>query len=172
MKIYLAGPFFNDTQLATIELIEKELNRYNLDYFSPRKGGGKIEHLPIKEKMKESKRIYKSNIDAIMKCDILLAVIDGRDTGTIFEMGYFRGAEDCSGGGSIVPDLTSIYFKSQRYLITYTNENFGLNIMIKEAVDAHLIGEKDLKKFTSLIKDNWDPNTVLARFRNFNPNLI
>ena len=44
--------------------------------------------------------------------------------------------------------------------------------MIKEAVDAHLVGEKDLKEFTSLIKDSWEPNTVLARFQNFNPNLI
>ena len=106
MKIYLAGPFFNEKQLATIEIIEEQFDNVGLDYFSPRKGGGKIEHLPLEKKMKESKRIYQSNIDAIMDCNILLAVVDGRDTGTIFEMGYFRGAEDCSGDGGVVPDLT------------------------------------------------------------------
>ena len=165
MKIYLAGPFFNEKQLATIELIETQLDKLGFDYFSPRKGGGKIEHLPLEQKKKESKRIYQSNIDAIMECNILLAVIDGRDTGTIFEMGYLRGAHD----------FANEFWKNGpwRYLVTYTDENYGLNIMIKEAVDAHLIGEHDLKAFTNLIKSHdWDPAEVFSHFQNFNPNVI
>ena len=163
MKIYLAGPFFNEKQLKTIQLIEKEFDKHGFDYFSPRKGGGSIAHLPPEEKRKESKRIYDSNVEEIVKANILFAVVDDRDTGTVYEMGYFK--------------CLTVATPKPRYSITYTNENFGLNIMLKESVDAHVVGQEELEKFSGLISGNWDDpaparEKILSQFQNFNPDVI
>ena len=163
MKIYLAGPFFNEKQLKTIQLIEKEFDKHGFDYFSPRKGGGSIAHLPPEEKRKESKRIYDSNVEEMVKANILFAVVDGRDTGTVYEMGYFK--------------CLTVATPKPRYSITYTNENFGLNIMLKESVDAHVVGQEELEKFSAFISSNWDDpvparEKILSQFQNFNPDVI
>ena len=161
MKIYLAGPFFNEKQLKTIQLIEKEFDKHGFDYFSPRKGGGSIAHLPPEEKRKESKRIYDSNGEEMVKANILFAVVDGRDTGTVYEMGYFK--------------CLTVATPKPRYSITYTNENFGLNIMLKESVDAHVVGQEELEKFSALISGDWGAparEKILAQFQNFNPDVI
>ena len=163
MKIYLAGPFFNEKQLKTIQLIEKEFDKHGFDYFSPRKGGGSIAHLPPEEKRKESKRIYDSNVEEMVKANILFAVVDGRDTGTVYEMGYFK--------------CLTVATPKPRYSITYTNENFGLNIMLKESVDAHFFFQEELEKFSGLISGNWDDpvparEKILSQFQNFNPDVI
>ena len=163
MKIYLSGPFFNEKQLKTIQLIEKEFDKHGFDYFSPRKGGGSIAHLPPEEKRKESKRIYDSNVEEMVKANILFAVVDGRDTGTVYEMGYFK--------------CLTVATPKPRYSITYTNENFGLNIMLKESVDAHVVGQEELEKFSGLISGNWDDpvparEKILSQFQNFNPDVI
>ena len=163
MKIYLAGPFFNEKQLKTIQLIEKEFDKHGFDYFSPRKGGGSIAHLQPEEKRKESKRIYDSNVEEMVKANILFAVVDGRDTGTVYEMGYFK--------------CLTVATPKPRYSITYTNENFGLNIMLKESVDAHVVGQEELEKFSGLISGNWDDpvparEKILSQFQNFNPDVI
>ena len=151
MKIYLAGPFFNPKQIETIEAIENEFDKYGFDYFSPRKSGGVISHLSLEDRSKESKRIYDSNVSAMIDANVLFAIVDGRDTGTVYEMGYFRALTD------------HFKYKSKmsaddqkRYSITYTNENFGLNIMLKESVDAHIVGTKDLKAFSGLCARSWD----------------
>ena len=152
MKIYLAGPFFNEKQLETIQLIEKEFDKHGFDYF----------HLPPEEKRKESKRIYDSNVEEMAKANILFAVVDGRDTGTVYEMGYFK--------------CLTVATPKPRYSITYTNENFGLNIMLKESVDAHIVGQEELEKFSGLISGNFnDPaparEKMLSQFQNFNPDV-
>ena len=78
----------------------------------------------------------------------------------------------------------------KRYSITYTNENFGLNIMLKESVDAHIVGTKDLKAFSGLCARSWDKPQqrqmlsgvdwedhigrrakILENFQNFNPDV-
>ena len=101
-------------------------------------------------------------------------------------MGYFRALTD------------HFKFKSEtsaaehkRYSITYTNENFGLNIMLKESVDAHIVGVEDLKKFAGLSSRAWDKpqwgrsmtaninwedhvgrrQKILEQFQNFNPDV-
>tara|TARA_R110002049_G_scaffold80104_3_gene203849 strand:- start:825 stop:1394 length:570 start_codon:yes stop_codon:yes gene_type:complete len=186
MKIYLAGPFFNPKQIETIEAIEKEFDKYGFDYFSPRKSGGVISHLSPEDRTKASKSIYDSNISAMIDANVLFAIVDGRDTGTVYEMGYFRALTD------------HFKFKSEnsaaehkRYSITYTNENFGLNIMLKESVDAHIVGIKDLEKFAGLSSRAWDKpqwgrsmthninwedhigrrQKILEQFQNFNPDV-
>ena len=184
LKTYLAGPFFNDKQVNFIQKIEDEFDKYGFDYFSPRKSGGVISHLSPEDRTKESKRIYDSNVSEMLDANVLFAIIDGRDTGTVYEMGYFKALSD------------HLRYKSEkaekdlkRYSITCTNENFGLNIMLKESVDAHLVGDNDLKGFCGIVAGNWDAPSgkendpkwkdnygrrekILSQFQNFNPDVI
>lgn len=184
LNIYLAGPFFNEKQIDLIERIETEFDKYRFDYFSPRKSGGIISHLSPEERTKESKRIYDSNIREMVNANVLFAIIDGRDTGTVYEMGYFKALTDHFRYKS---DRSEKDFR--RYSITCTDENFGLNIMIKESVDAHIIGQSGLKSFCGIIAGNWDApvgkendpkwkdnygrrEKILGQFQNFNPDVI
>ena len=173
MKVYLAGPFFNEKQISIIDKIEKAFDKHEINYFSPRKGGGIITDLPVEEGMKRSKEIYQSNVDNMIDSDILFAVVDGRDTGTVYEMGYFKSLDDHGvSKGGYLNDL----FQAQRFSVTYTDENFGLNIMLKESVSAHVVGEEDLEKFCGSLRfygDQREDIPMLERsfkvFQNFNP---
>ena len=184
LKIYLAGPFFNDKQIATIEAIENEFDKYGFDYFSPRKSGGVISHLSPEDRTKESKKIYDSNVSEMINANVIFAIVDGRDTGTVYEMGYFRALTDHF---KYKTEQSSKDLK--RYSITYTNENFGLNIMLKESVDAHVVGESDLRSFCGIAAANWDApigkenlpewqdnearrEKIFGQFQNFNPDVI
>jgi nucleoside 2-deoxyribosyltransferase len=184
LKIYLAGPFFSEKQINLIERIESEFDKYGFDYFSPRKSGGVISHLSLEDRTRESKKIYDSNIREMVNANVLFAIIDGRDTGTVYEMGYFKALTDHFRYKS---DKSEKDLK--RYSITCTDENFGLNIMIKESVDAHVVGEQDLKAFCGICAGNWDAplgkendsdwennyarrEKILNQFQNFDPNVI
>ena len=184
LKIYLAGPFFSEKQINLIERIESQFDKYGFDYFSPRKSGGVISHLSPEDRTKESKKIYDSNIREMVNANVLFAIIDGRDTGTVYEMGYFKALTDHF---RYKFDKSEIDLK--RYSITCTDENFGLNIMIKESVDAHIVGQQELKTFCGICAGNWDaplgkendPNwqnnyarreKILNQFQNFDPNVI
>ncbi len=173
MRIYLAGPFFNDKQNETISRIEDEFDKHGFSYFSPRKSGGVIAHLSPEDRIKESKRIYDKNVEEMINANILFAVVDGRDTGTVYEMGYFKSLDDHGvSKGGYLKDL----FQSRRFSVTYTDENFGLNIMLKESVAAHVVGEEDLEKFCGSLRfygDQREDIPMLERsfkvFQNFNP---
>ncbi len=85
--IYVAAPFFLAEQIDIVEKIEKLLESIDLKYFSPRK-----ECLFKKSDAPEkAKKTFKANIDAIKKSNLIIAVIDDFDPGTVFEMGYAYG---------------------------------------------------------------------------------
>lgn len=128
--IYIAGPFFNHGQLALIKDIEDSLNVAEIEYYSPRSEGILITQIE-EEKQKNKKRIYETNIHKIADCDKVLAVIDDRDIGTIWEMGYATGLN--------IP------------VITISNESYGLNVMLAESVQAHVLWISDAIK---AIKDD------------------
>lgn len=92
MRLYLAGPFFDDEQVNRIERIEKALdaNKTVSDYFSPRNSnvndGAEI------GSSQWSKDVFQLDVDEIKKADAVIAIIDyvddNVDSGTAFEIGY------------------------------------------------------------------------------------
>lgn len=84
IKVYLAGPFFNEEQIERINYIEDLLDKYNFDIFSPRQAS------LIKPGCSQEEMIktFEGNTFNIDKSDFVLAVLDGNDTGTMFECGY------------------------------------------------------------------------------------
>ncbi|MCE7521200.1 PfkB family carbohydrate kinase [Halomonas titanicae] len=78
--VYLAGPFFSLAQLWIVEEARGLLLDMGLRVFSPVHDVG---HGPAED-------VVQKDIDAIHKCDLMLAIGDGLDAGTIYEIGYAR----------------------------------------------------------------------------------
>ena len=135
--VYLAGPFFNPRQLTYINAIEQLLTDEDIKFFSPRVGGT-LASSRISQGDDISKTIYKNNIDAIDDCNIIVAVIDDFDTGTIFEMGYAAAR--------------------QKRIISISAFNHGLNIMLAESVQAHV---QNFEELLIAIKDPDDRGVLL-----------
>lgn len=113
LKVYLAGPFFNQEQLARIEFIERLLQKNDYDVFSPRKAS----LLKGDSSLDKMKKTFDNNIKSIDECDFVLAILDTEqenkysDSGTIFETGY-------------------AYSKNKPILYFNENRNKGSNLML------------------------------------------
>ena len=115
MKVYIAAPFFNPQQLETVKRIERQLDRERINYYSPRSEGILQDMNP--EAQKKSKTvIYNTNVQALDDCTHMIAWIDDRDTGTIFEVGYFAGV--------------------QKDIILYVHDTSKISVMLAEAAIA------------------------------------
>lgn len=84
IKVYLAGPFFNDEQLERISFVENKLEEYGFDVFSPRQAS-KIKPGSTHQDMIDT---FEGNISHINDADFVLAILDNNDVGTLFECGY------------------------------------------------------------------------------------
>jgi nucleoside 2-deoxyribosyltransferase len=128
-KVYIAGPFFNPRQVATVEMVEAALEQraHCLTYFSPMRMG------ILSPSKQDAKRIFDGNIKALKECDSMIAIIDDRDTGTIWEMGYA--------------------YATGIDTITFTNNDYGLNVMIGQSIRAHCVTESQL--LLAIDDTNW-----------------
>jgi nucleoside 2-deoxyribosyltransferase len=79
-QVYLAGPFFDLAQVWLVEQARANLQDMGLRVFSPHHdiGLGSAEDVVVKD------------IEAIQESDLILAITDGLDPGTIYEIGFAR----------------------------------------------------------------------------------
>ncbi|MFC5507084.1 PfkB family carbohydrate kinase [Bosea massiliensis] len=79
-EVYLAGPFFSMSQRWLIDEARRCLQDVGMTVFSPfhEIGSG-----PAGE-------VAPADIEALQKCDVVFAVLEGLDSGTLFEVGYAR----------------------------------------------------------------------------------
>jgi nucleoside 2-deoxyribosyltransferase len=152
MKIYLASPFFTPAQVAVVEGIEKLISKYpSLEVYSPRKDGVLIE-MPPEEKKKNTRRIFAKNVAEIFNSDVVIAVVDGRDQGTTWEIGFA---------------YAMVHLLNEMRIVTYTDADYGLNVMIKECVDAHVHGLAELEALLRGVMA--DEVGIYKKFRDFDP---
>lgn len=79
-SVYLAGPFFNLGQRWLIDELRVALQGQGLRVFSPIHDVGEG----------EAKVVAQADLDGILGVDVVLACLDGLDTGTVFEIGYAK----------------------------------------------------------------------------------
>lgn len=80
---YIAAPFFNADQITRVELVETLLEKHGLTYFSPRKDSACEDiHNP-----EVRKRVFDLNCKSIENADFVIAITDGKDVGTMIEVG-------------------------------------------------------------------------------------
>lgn len=156
--IYIAAPFFNEKQLNMVRGIEDLLHdradlirgsvpftidRLTPTYFSPRLGNHALEMnatISRGEKPSQASKaaVFKDNVEHLQIADLVIAVIDDRDTGTIWEMGYFAGHH-----GLRDPDRPIV--------ITVTGNDYGMNLMLALSIDAHCKGLPRLKEALDIL---------------------
>lgn len=165
LQVYCAGPLFSEKEKLRCGIIERMLENNNCKFFSPRletveegkllgKYGKMLIDKDYQNMTKEDilhKRddaatlILNSNIKAINSSNLIIACIDNRDPGTMFEIGY-----------SVA---------NNKPVITYSFENYGCNIMISQSTIYHAnITEDDcteLIKMLYLLNDFYSTNNVV-----------
>lgn len=89
LKVYLASPFFNPSQVEKLHIVEKLLEHdLNLKVYSPSRDGIKLD---IKTSTYEDRlATFTDNVKNIDNADIVVAIVDELDTGTLWEVGYAR----------------------------------------------------------------------------------
>jgi len=76
--VYLAGPFFTLSELWMIEQAKRDLASMGLNVFSPYHDIG----------YGAASDVVPEDLAGIDKCDLMFAIGDGMDPGTVFETGY------------------------------------------------------------------------------------
>lgn len=84
MKFYLAGPFFTQEQIQTMEQIEAQAKYQGLNFFSPRIECFCPPSAPVQQRIES----FRMNCEGILTSNFVLARIDDFDPGTIWEIGY------------------------------------------------------------------------------------
>ena len=82
-KVYLASPFFTASQRWLVDEVRRGLADLGLEVFSPLHeiGPGSADE------------VAPADIVGLKSCDIVFAILDGLDSGTVFEVGYARALE-------------------------------------------------------------------------------
>jgi nucleoside 2-deoxyribosyltransferase len=138
MKVYIAAPFFNEEQLTAVGLTEFFLGVSKIDFFSPR-SEGVLKDMSVEDQKKNRKAVFDSNIHHMNECTHMVALVSTKDTGTIFEMGYF-----CAQGKPIL--MYSRDLKSVNVMLGQAA--FGVTNKIDE-IPAVLLGILPSKKIES-----------------------
>lgn len=138
MKVYIASPFFNEEQLEIVKEIEAMLTDLNILFFSPRLEGV-IKNMTKLQKAQSAERIYNKNIFELEECDTIIVVVDYKDTGTLFELGFFA-------------SLRRIHTNKNKKIITLSLEDKPVNLMLRYTIDAHAIGWKKLEAIMTVLE--------------------
>ncbi|MBS0955170.1 nucleoside 2-deoxyribosyltransferase [Lactiplantibacillus plantarum] len=88
--IYLAGPWFTEGQPERLAKIEKLMDELELTYYSPRLDG--IDLTPDATEA-DRNAVFTDNVDHLKRAKLVVAVVDGFDTGTIWETGTASGLD-------------------------------------------------------------------------------
>lgn len=85
VSLYLAGPWFSVAEELLIEELEAALANLGLNVVSPRRDIGELPSEPTAEQIVAFGR---KDYAAIDDCALVVAVLDGDDSGTLMEVGY------------------------------------------------------------------------------------
>lgn len=117
--VYLAGPFFNSEQKATMAIARDMLRKRSLFVCDPQELSPVIKD--SSEKL-DTRRIFVRNVAGVARSDVILACIDDRDSGTAWELGYAYARWGLFG---------------RPHLFTFSGKGHGANVMLAHASFAH-----------------------------------
>lgn len=83
--VYLAAGFFNDRQNEALQQVIDVCETFDLKTYEPRRDSVQIGKNPTEE---ERQLNFDMNLDAILKSRFVIASTEGKDMGTIFEVGF------------------------------------------------------------------------------------
>jgi len=116
MNIYIGSPFFSNEQIQQVKDIEEAILKSGHDYYSPMRHSV-LKDMTPKERANSARKVFDENIAEMDKADLILAMTDDFDPGTVFEIGYS--------------------FGTRKDIITYSPNNYGANVMLSQASCGH-----------------------------------
>jgi len=143
-KVYIAAPFFNPAQLAAVESIEQLCGTINgLQYYSPRSDGVLMEMTP-EERKASMQRIFDTNVNRMNECDGMIAILDEKDTGTTWELGY----------AYMRSRTTSPRYRVMGYTST---PDVTINVMLAKGMHSHAVGLQEAREMLEAFASgqNW-----------------
>ncbi|OPY28934.1 MAG: Nucleoside 2-deoxyribosyltransferase [Methanocella sp. PtaU1.Bin125] len=84
MKLFLSGPFFTAEEVARLDRVKSALEKAGFEVYSTYHRNSRIDLGSARAKKQRFTMLCKE----IEESDGLFAVLDGRDPGTIWEIGY------------------------------------------------------------------------------------
>ena len=146
-KIYFASPWFTPEQEEREERLKAKLRSLGFNVWSPKEEAicGAISDKETRD------RIFNGNIENIVDADIVFAVTDGKDMGTIWEAGFAYGFNE---GLANAADAYGFNFK--RIKIVYYCETLGngkFNLMLAQSGDIVFTKFEDIDKLPELLNE-------------------
>ena len=138
-KIYFASPWFTPEQEEREERLKAKLRSLGFEVHSPKEVAvcGAISDPETRQK------IFDGNILAINDCDIVFAVTDGKDMGTIWEAGYAYGYNERQ------REIGNEPLKIVYYCETLGNGLF--NLMLAQSGDIVITKFEDVDKLPEML---------------------
>ena len=144
MKVYFASPWFNPEQAEREDRVKNRLRELGFNVWSPKENSSLS---PITDPVIREK-IFSANVEHIKSCDIIFAITDGKDMGTIWEAGYANGlnalAKNIFGKG--VKQIVIVYYCET------LGPNGQFNLMLAQSGDIVVTKLEDLDKLPELIE--------------------
>lgn len=141
-KIYFASPWFTKTQAEREERIKRRLKELGFNVWSPKDN---CNCSPVSSK-ELRKKVFDDNCNNIEDCDILFAITDEKDMGTVWEAGFANGLNKSRKPGD------------KQIKIVYYCETLGpkgqFNLMLAQSGDIVVTDFKELDKLPELIERN------------------
>lgn len=143
MKVYFASPWFNPDQTEREERVKGRLRELGFDVWSPKENSSLS---PITDPVIREK-IFLANVEHIKSCDIIFAITDGKDMGTIWEAGYAYGFNERNLAVGYDPIKIVYYCET-------LGPNGQFNLMLAQSGDIVITKFDDLDKLPELIERN------------------
>ena len=141
MKVYFASPWFNPDQVEREERVKGRLRELGFNVWSPKENSSLS---PITDPVIREK-IFSANVEHIKSCDIIFAITDGKDMGTIWEAGYAYGFNERNLAVGYDPIKIVYYCET-------LGPNGQFNLMLAQSGDIVITKFDDLDKLPELIE--------------------
>ncbi len=135
MKVYIAGPLFNDGEKAFNTKVDAILRECGHETYLPQRDGGIVAEMPdLIDGMPKEEYVFRKDIRNLENTEVFLLLMDGRvpDEGACTALGfcYARGKR-CVGYQTDVRKA-------------YSGQN---NIMLSGTLETVLHGEEELREY-------------------------
>ena len=142
MKVYFASPWFTSEQAERERRVKSKLRELGFNVWSPKEN---CVCSPIaNDEMRY--RVFNDNCYNIDTCDIIFAITDGKDMGTIWEAGFAYGINYMLGEPS-----------DKHIIIVYYRETLGpdsqFNLMLAQSSNIVITRFEDLDRLPDLISN-------------------
>lgn len=123
-RVYLAAPFFNDTEIERMQYVASVLRKKGLEVFVPFEN--QMEGLEFASKEWRD-AVFANDVMNIHKADLVVGIYDGEDAGTMWELGYA--------------------FSQKTNCVIFSEDTRCLNLMITDSLVAFIDSREKLEAY-------------------------